>query len=417
MIKRRIYTIICSIILILACILSVGAAASPIPVNIERKTIGGTEYIVKTFIVSENIAAEMLVESDFETDGSMFRYTSADRKENISESSRYAVNQATVNTSTNATAAILQQFAPSINYSEDGYFGILTLDTGSLATHPSEYGTRNDPVSKTREYPGLMYNDPSHIPKSISTEGITLALTNIEWIVTGTALAGSALVPVEYKAIASYSGSQNVTYVRSYTATANYTGIVTKKTVDSVNYTITYTGTIIPTAEVTEPPVTTEDTTEPETEQESEPDGSKTPVINYLGFLMIALLLCLIFAGVVGIIYYFKYIRKKKQNKTGISIYNLINDEYILLGIEPLDGSEIIIDLDKFNDSIKSSSFGFVLDKNSAGMLSGNTIAADYNGETLTHIINVTDKTGEYRFKLVFGEKETPQIQIQEENK
>ena len=236
-------------------------------------------------------------------------------------------------------------------------------------------------------------------------------------------------MPTEYKAIASYSGTQSVSYVLGYITTVNYSGIVTKKTVGSINYTITYAGMVIPVPE-TEPPPTTEKITEEitetaettaeaeeipdETEEISENAEDETNEVepaekagfNWLVPLLIAVIL-LLATGTLGVIYYLKYVRKK-NSASEISIYNLVDEEYILLGVEPLDADEEIsdlsVDLDKFGDSAKSNSFGFVLNKHSAETLNGEIMDVSYNGETLTHMINKTDDSDEYRFKLVFGE-------------
>jgi hypothetical protein len=388
---------------LMCCSVTVNAAV-PTPVDIERKTVGGTEYTVKIFTVSKDINAESLIEDDFEADGFTFKHTKTDRKENVSENSKTATKPATVDTQTNDTAAILQQFTPSMSYSEDGYFGTLSLDAGSIVTQPSGYGARNESISKTREYPGLMYNDPSGIPQSITVDGgVTVTLSNIEWVVTGTALAGDSLVPTEYKAVASYSGTRQVWYVKGYTTTVNYTGIVTKRTVDSVNYTITYTGTPLPTT-ATEPPPITEEITNP-AEAGAEPtdsDESKPkPEIN-LSWVLPVLMIILTAAAVAGVIFFYKYFMKKKREPE-ISVYNLDGDEYVLLGVESPDDTNLTVELDKFGDSCKSNSFGFVLDSHSAEALNGKTLAVEYSGETLTHIIKKTDKSGEYRFKLIFG--------------
>lgn len=410
--KRRIYTVIWSVIVILAFIVPANAAV-PSPVNIERKTVRGAEYIVKTFTVSGNITAEMLVENDFEEDGYMFSHINTERRENVSESVRHVTQQATLDSSTNSRTTILSQFTQSINYSGGGYFGTLTLDANSLVTRPSGYGTRNVPVNRTREFRNLMFNDPSVVPQSIIEDGITLTLSSIDWVITGTALAGNALVPVEYKAVASYSGTHRVSYILGYTTTVNYTGIVTRRTVDSISYTITYAGTPIP-------PTTTEPETLPmpeppaddmNVEEAADEHGEGNGLAdseggdeerNGVGWILpTAILLCLAAAG--GGIYYFKY-AKKKQLKA--EVYNLINDEYILLGTEPLDNSDeatLSVDLDKFSEAINSNSFGFVLDKHSVEALNGRPMTVSYNGETLVHEIQNTDNSTEYRFKLIFG--------------
>ncbi|MCL2816713.1 MAG: hypothetical protein FWD23_19100, partial [Oscillospiraceae bacterium] len=176
-----------------------------------------------------------------------------------------------------------------------------------------------------------------------------------------------------------------------------------------------YTGTLIPT---TEPPPTTEEPTEEITEapeeipeetgaetEDGEPEPTEKNGFNWR-VLLLAAMICLLLAGTLGVIYYFKYIRKK-QSRIEVSVYNLVGEDYILLGAEPLDADEeitdIAVDLSKYAESAESTSFGLVLNKHSLEVMNGKTFIVTFNGETLLHMINKTDDSGEYRFKLVFG--------------
>ena len=329
--KLRIYAAVLSIGLVLILVLPVSAAVVPSPVSVDRQTINGEAFVVKTFTVSTDITAEMLVEDDFELDGYIFRHMDTENQENVSETSRRVTRQATLETPTNAQASIRGQFAQSINYGEGGYFGTLTLDEATFVTRVSGYGTRSVTINRTREYPGLMFNDPAAVPQAISYNGVTLALANIEWVVTATALAGDVLVPVEYKAIASYSGVQRVSYVTGYTTTVYYTGIVARRVVESVNFTVTYTGTEIPppATESPPPPPATElpETTEapePEPEPVSEDEGEDEDEMYEPvecdeatertggGWVLPAAIAGAALAGGLGGWYYMKYIRKSR---------------------------------------------------------------------------------------------------------
>jgi hypothetical protein len=356
----------------------------------------------------------MLIESDFESDGYMFSHTNTEKKENVSESVRHEIRQAALDTSTNNRANILSRFTQSMSYSEDGYYGTLALDANSLVTQVSGYGTRNVPVSKTKEHKNLMFNDPSVVPQAITEDGVTLMLTGIDWVVTGTALAGDSLVPAEYKAIASYSGTQQVSYVLGYTTTVNYTGIVTKKTVDSINFTITYTGTPVPATAAEPPPtaavpeeavdstdkITMEDELSEEVEGETE-SGETEGTSNSGWILTAGVILCLIAASAFGAVYYFKYIKRKHLK---MEVYNLIDNDYTLLGVEILPETDITVDLSKYGESAQSASFGFGLDKYTVEKLNGSNISIIYKEETFVHTVDKKENLKEYLFKFVFGE-------------
>lgn len=392
-------------------------STAAVPVNIEQKTVNGIEYLVKTFETAATVNVESLVEPEFEEGGYSFRYMNYDRKENATESIKQASEITSLDTKTNSSSEILKMLSPSIGYSKEGYTGTLTLDTAGIVTAASGYGYRNVPVTKTREYPGLIYADPSYIPGSITENGVTLSLSGIEWVVTGTGLAGDTLVPTEYKAVATYSGSRRETYVTGYTTTAKYTGTVTKKTVESVTYTITYIGTLIPvpttTAPTTEIPQETETlTTEPDEtdiQETTEPDANDKEKTNAFNWLFPVVIAAIIIASLAAVVLLFLFHPKLKallknlllkRSKIKASVYNLVDDEYVLLGSQPLDVKIPEIKLNEYDSVIKTTSFGFVLDKQSSKALREQIIVVIYNGEALTH--RVTEISDEYKFKMVF---------------
>jgi len=175
--NHKIYSVIFAALLLVLLTLTAYAAT---PVEIERKNVNGVEYIVKTFTLAQDINAESLIDGDFDENGYSFRYASSDKKENISESSKEITEIKTVETSANNAAEIMKLFEPNVDYNDDdGYTGTLALDTTSINTQASGYGYRNVPLSRTKEYSGLIYADPSLVPGSITDNGVTLALSNI----------------------------------------------------------------------------------------------------------------------------------------------------------------------------------------------------------------------------------------------
>jgi len=122
-----------------------------------------------------------------------------------------------------------------------------------------------------------------------------------------------------------------------------------------------------------------------------------------MGYIIGIILAAILIGGATA--GYILYMKKNgnKNKKTEIAVYNLIDDKYILLGTVPLDKTNLSVNLNQFDASIKSGSFGFALDKYSASVLNGKTISSVYNNKTLTHCIKQVDKSGEYKFELVFG--------------
>ena len=109
---------------------------------------------------------------------------------------------------------------------EEGYTGVLTLDTASIQVEAAGYSTSTRAVTAARTYPNLSDADVSLIPKSIEDGGRTLELANVQWQEAGEF----------YTANATYTGTASSKYATGYTVTAEYSGEVSKTTNDTVTY-------------------------------------------------------------------------------------------------------------------------------------------------------------------------------------
>ena len=63
----------------------------------------------------------------------------------------------------------------------------------------------------------------------------------------------------------------------------------------------------------------------------------------------------------------------------------------------------LTLDLDKYSESLKSTAFGFALNKHALESFDDKAVEVTYNGEVLTHMVNKSDSSGEYKFVLRFG--------------
>ena len=156
--------------------------------------------------------------------------------------SKTVTETVTVNTAKNDLAQILAELSPSMPYEKDGFSGELVLDHTTLSTEASGYTTKYSKTTETKVIGNLDRNDMSYVPATTVKNGKTLALANVEWQVTGTALVGEALVPAQYQAVATYSASSSYQAATGYVTTAEYHGTVTSEGVDSITYTVVYTG-------------------------------------------------------------------------------------------------------------------------------------------------------------------------------
>ena len=131
------------------------------------------------------------------------------------------------------------------------YTGTLTLQLDTVQVEVSGYGSSTREVSATRSYPNLANQDTANIPKTIQENGRTLTLQAIDWQTDNTATMDGYALGDRFTAVATYTGSATSSYVKGYTVTADYTGIVGKINLDRVRYVAIFEGTpLLPAEEV-----------------------------------------------------------------------------------------------------------------------------------------------------------------------
>lgn len=242
-----------AVVMALLCVLTVTASAAYIPENVVSENRDGRQLIIKTFTLSPGDDPSQLVEDPFELEGYSYHHLETVKQEQTFQDSRTQRETVTVETDTDDLSAILEQLAPSMEYSKDGYSGTLTLDHTTLQTEAVGYTTKYYTISDTKEFTGLARNDPSYVPTTTVKNGSTLKLSNITWAVTGTGLADDTLVPTSYTATATYTATGSRSVATGYITTANYVGEVTAEGSESVEYTVTYLGTPVEPAFTFEP--------------------------------------------------------------------------------------------------------------------------------------------------------------------
>ena len=337
----------------------------PAPISVERKNIDGTEYVIKMYELPIQTEDATLIEPDFELDGFIFTHETTNKEINETTDTKEVTEQAQAQSQSKNLEEVIKQFPSTKAYDQDGYKGTLTLDTGSIVTEVAGYTTKNYTVSTTKEYPNLMYADPSYVAQSAVKDGYTLPLTDVSWTVMGTSLAGDTLVPTEYKAVATYSKTFSSQVPTGYISTARYKGNVTKTVADTADFTVTYVGTLID-------------------------EGMPTILKVITGFVLVLLIIC----AIALLLLYLK-------SRRGTYVYNLIDKEYICIGHQSINPKKPVIDLNDFEDMIQSNVFQFILDKKTTSALFGRNINVTYKDVIIKHLVN--EKKGEYRFELNLG--------------
>lgn len=221
----------------------VGKAQAPrhYPFEISNVDERGTWLVVKSFEVSADVDPQAeLVETDLIRDGKRYAARDILRKETPgSTDSREASKSVTITSASKDRAKILEQLDKTTYYSEGGYEGHLTLDEGSIKSEVSGTSTYSYPVTEKVELTGLDRSDPSLIEKSITKNGATLSLSDVDWVSMGSTVSGDQIVS-RYKAVATYTGTAYGSKADGYIVTANYKGTVTKEVAGDYIYSIIY---------------------------------------------------------------------------------------------------------------------------------------------------------------------------------
>jgi len=223
-------------LLVLLLTAQTALAAGLYPTEIRETDEGGKHRLEKVYMLSAADNPDNIPTEEFEREG--YHYTLIDIvRQDYSESDAKEYRETfTINSKTKDMASIMPQLAATREVeTEDGYIGTLTLDTASIKVEAAGYSSSSRTVTASRTYPNLSDADTSYIPKSVSENGRTLKLADIQWQESGNG----------YTANATYTGSATSQYATGYTVTANYVGQVSKTVSGEIIYTAVFSGTPI----------------------------------------------------------------------------------------------------------------------------------------------------------------------------
>ena len=201
------------------------------PTEIVETATGSGRRLEKVYLLTAADNPANIPTADFEREG--YRYTLLDvtRQDYTESETREHTETVTLDSGTKDMDRIMPQLAATREVTtEDGFTGILTLDTASIAVEAAGYGSSSRTVTATRTYPNLSDADSSLIPKTITDGGRTLTLADVQWQEAGG----------YYNASATYSGTATGKYATGYTVKVEYKGDVTRTRSDSVIYTAVF---------------------------------------------------------------------------------------------------------------------------------------------------------------------------------
>ena len=214
---------------LLACSLAIPAMAADIlyPVEVTEYMEGDSSRLKKIYVLTPADDPSLIPTEDFDREGQTYTLLDITRQDQVETDTRDYTETVTLESKTKDMDAILPQLTATLEVdTEEGYTGVLTLDTASIRVEAAGYSTSTRTVTAARTYPNLSDADVSLIPKSIEDGGRTLELADVQWQEAGEF----------YTANATYTGTASSKHATGYTVTAEYSGEVSRTTNDTVTY-------------------------------------------------------------------------------------------------------------------------------------------------------------------------------------
>ncbi|WP_287827250.1 hypothetical protein [Oscillibacter sp.] len=222
---------------LLACSLTCPALAAGntlYPVEVTAYMEGDSPRLKKVYILTTADDPAGIPTEDFDREGLTYTLLDVTRQDHVETDTRDYKETVTLESKTKDMDAIMPQLTATLEVeTEEGYTGVLTLDTASIQVEAAGYSTSTRTVTAARTYPNLSDADVSLIPKTIEDGGRTLELADVQW----------QEARGFYTASASYTGTASSKYATGYTVTAEYAGEVSRTSSGTVTYIAVFSGT------------------------------------------------------------------------------------------------------------------------------------------------------------------------------
>jgi hypothetical protein len=232
------------------------------PIDVTETFDGDGRTIMKTYEIGENENPDDIPRESFIRDGYTYTLTDITKTAIADAESREHVETVEINSASKSLSEILKLVDENMDYTADGFSGLLTLDVSSIKITDTAKTSNSYTQTLTREYPNLSGNDTSFIPKTVTENGATYTLAGVEW---KTQTMGDVEdYHVTYTGTAKYTRTATSTKVTGYTVSAEYKGTIAKLN-NSLIYTAYFSGTeIVTPLEMIEPEAVTVTTAETE---------------------------------------------------------------------------------------------------------------------------------------------------------
>ncbi|MCL1842619.1 MAG: hypothetical protein FWF79_02280 [Defluviitaleaceae bacterium] len=223
------------------------AARRVFPVNVaEGYNYEGVRELVRIYELLPGESPEWINTDSFQRNGYYYQLAEIIRRVDVSHTVREHREVVKIPSPTNNLQAVIAGLYPTMEFvDEDGYTGLLHLDIRSIEM--TQDGTRSTSrtVSQTREYPHLSNPDISLIPQTVSANGRTYTLSDVNWRTNTATPIDFNSVAQTFTAVATYTRTATSNVSTGYTTIAEYSGMLTRVSTGEVRFAATFIGTPI----------------------------------------------------------------------------------------------------------------------------------------------------------------------------
>jgi len=217
------------------------------PINVaEGYNYEGVRELVRIYELLPGESPEWINTDSFTRNGYYYQIAEIIRRVDVAHTVREHTEIVEIPSATNNLQAVIVGLDPTMEFvDEDGYVGILHLDIRSIAM--TQDGTRSTSrqVSQTREFPHLSNPDMALIPQTVTANGRTYNLANVDWRTNTSNPIDFNSVAQTFTAVATYTRTATSTVSTGYTTVAEYSGILTRVASGDVRFVATFIGTPI----------------------------------------------------------------------------------------------------------------------------------------------------------------------------
>ena len=230
------------------------------PINVaEGYNYEGIRELVRVYELLPNESPEWINTESFTRNGYYYQIADIVRRVDVAHTVREHTEVVEIPSATNDLAGVIAGLDPTLDFVDgDGYVGMLHLNIRSIEM--TQDGTRSTSrkVNQTREFPHLSNPDLSLIPPTVTANGRTYTLADVDWRAGTSNAVDFSSVAQTYTAFATYTRTATSTVSTGYTTKAEYSGTLTRVSTGDVRFVATFIGTPIVSPVVHRPSTNTE---------------------------------------------------------------------------------------------------------------------------------------------------------------